>query len=254
MTMTALPSLRLDGKRALVTGAGRGIGLAIAQVLSQAGADVVLCARTGREVDVAAQTLKTDGFKATSLSLDVTQIAEVEAYIDSSAPFDVFINNAGMNRPKPLIDITEDDYDAVVGLNVKAAIFAARSISKRLISAGRPGSIVNMSSQMGLVGAANRTIYCASKWAIEGFSKALAVELGSHEIRVNTLCPTFVETPMTRPFFEDQNFRDSVMSKTALGRFGTVGDVAGAALFLASDASALMTGSSLVVDGGWTAQ
>jgi len=163
------------------------------------------------------------------------------------------VNNAGTNRPKPLSEVTEDDYDAVMGLNLKAAIFCARAVTRRMIAERVQGSVINMSSQMGHVGAANRTLYCASKWALEGFTKALAVELGAHRIRVNTICPTFIETPMTQPFFEDKAFRDMVVSKIKLGRLGRVEDVTGAAVLLASEASSLMTGSALMLDGGWTA-
>ncbi|GAD57365.1 SDR family NAD(P)-dependent oxidoreductase [Limimaricola cinnabarinus] len=249
----ALPDFRLDGRRALVTGAGRGIGLAIAQAYAAAGAEVTLCARTAHEIKRAAQELRAAGFKAEFLALDVTDIAAFEMEIEARSPFDVFVNNAGTNRPKPLSKVTEADYDAVMGLNLKAAMFCARAVTGRMVAARRGGSVINMSSQMGHVGARDRTLYCASKWAIEGFTKALAIELGEHGIRVNTICPTFIETPMTKSFFEDDAFRASVLSKIKLGRLGQVDDVTGAAIFLASDASALMTGSALMLDGGWTA-
>lgn len=252
MTIRA-PEFRLDGKRALVTGAGRGIGLAIANCFAAAGAHVTLCARTASEIDAAAEYLRASGLAAETLPLDVTDIRAFDSAMAALPPFDVFVNNAGTNRPKPLVEVTEDDFDAVVGLNVKAAIFCAKAVASRMIGAGNGGSIINMSSQMGHVGAENRTLYCASKWALEGFTKALAIELGGHGIRVNTICPTFIETPMTRPFFEDEEFRASVLSKIKLGRIGTVDDVTGAAVFLASDASSLMTGSALMLDGGWTA-
>ena len=167
--------------------------------------------------------------------------------------FDILVNNAGTNRPKPLSDVTEDDYDAVMGLNLRSTVFATRAVTARMISEGKAGSVINMSSQMGHVGAANRTLYCASKWALEGFTKALSVELGPHRIRVNTICPTFVETPLTKPFFEDESFRASVLNKIKLGRIGQVEDITGAAVYLASDASSLMTGSAVMLDGGWTA-
>ncbi|MFV0411197.1 MAG: SDR family NAD(P)-dependent oxidoreductase [Paracoccus sp. (in: a-proteobacteria)] len=251
--MTGLPDFRLDGKRALVTGAGRGIGLAIAQAYAAAGAEVTLCARTAAEVEAAAEGLRADGLTARALALDVTDIGAFGAAIDTLPAFDVFVNNAGTNRPKPLTDVTEGDYDAVLDLNLKAAIFCAKAVTTRMLTEGVAGSVINISSQMGHVGAANRTLYCASKWAIEGFTKALAIELGPQRIRVNTICPTFIETPMTKPFFEDPAFRDEVLKKIKLGRLGQVQDITGAALFLASDASALMTGSALMLDGGWTA-
>lgn len=244
---------RLDRKRALVTGAGRGIGLAIAQAYAVAGAEVFLCARTGSEIEAAAEDLRAQGGKAQALVLDVTDIAAVERAVDTLPGLDIFVNNAGTNRPMPLADVTEEDFDTIMDLNVKAAIFCARAVANRMVRDGTAGSIINMSSQMGHVGAQNRTLYCASKWAIEGFTKALAIELGGCRIRVNTICPTFIETPLTKPFFEDKEFRQEVLSKIKLGRLGKVEDVSGAAVFLASDASTLMTGSALMLDGGWTA-
>jgi NAD(P)-dependent dehydrogenase (short-subunit alcohol dehydrogenase family) len=168
--------------------------------------------------------------------------------------FDVFVNNAGTNRPKPFVAVAEDDYDAVMNLNVRAAFFAAQAVAKGMIAAGKRGSIIHISSQMGHVGGEGRTIYCTSKFAIEGLSKAMALDLAAHGIRSNTLCPTFIETPMTQPFLADPAFRARVVSKIKLGRLGKVEDLMGAAVFLASDASALMTGASLVIDGGWTAE
>jgi NAD(P)-dependent dehydrogenase (short-subunit alcohol dehydrogenase family) len=165
----------------------------------------------------------------------------------------VLVNNAGTNRPKPLSDVTVDDYRAVMDLNLMAAVFVAQAVTRRMAQSGTKGSVINMSSQMGHVGAANRTLYCASKWALEGFTRALAVELGPLGIRVNTICPTFIETPMTEPFFRDEAFRRSVLAKIKLGRLGRVEDIVGAAVYLASEASALMTGSALMLDGGWTA-
>ncbi|MFC0281112.1 SDR family NAD(P)-dependent oxidoreductase [Falsigemmobacter intermedius] len=250
---SAFAAFSLDGRRALITGAGRGIGFAISQTLAAAGAEVTLCARSKSELDEAAAQIRAAGGKAEVLVADVT---DVEAFADalSALPaFDVFVNNAGTNRPKPLQEVTPDDYDAVMGLNLRAAIFAAKAVAKGMLAAEKSGSIINISSQMGHVGAANRTLYCASKWAIEGFTKALAVELGPKGIRVNTICPTFIETPMTKPFFEDPAFKAQVLGKIKLGRLGQVEEVANAALYLASDASSLMTGSAMLLDGGWTA-
>lgn len=249
----ALPSFRLDGRRVLVTGAGRGIGLAIAQACAASGAEVALCARSADEIGAAADELRAQGLKAEALPADVTDVEAFAALIAARPAFDVFVNNAGMNRPKPLAEVTVEDYDAVLGLNLRSAVFAAKAVTAAMIAAGRGGSVINMSSQMGHVGAANRTIYCASKWGLEGFTKALAVELAPHRIRVNTICPTFVETPMTEPFFRDPAFRADVLRKIPLGRAGRVDEVAAAAVFLASDAASLMTGSALMLDGGWTA-
>jgi NAD(P)-dependent dehydrogenase (short-subunit alcohol dehydrogenase family) len=247
------PSFRLDGKRALVTGGGRGIGLAAASALAQAGAHVTLAARTQAQIEDAAQAIRARGDKAGALQLDVTDLDAVRRAITAAEPFDVLLNNAGINRPAPFVGVKIEDFDAIFALNVRAAFFMAQAVARLLIEARRPGSIINISSQMGHVGGANRSLYCASKWAMEGFSKAMAIELAPHGIRVNTLCPTFIETPLTKPFFENAAFKESVLAKIKLGRLGAVEDLMGAVVFLASDASALMTGSSLVVDGGWTA-
>ena len=254
MQLPRTPSLRLDGKRALVTGAGRGLGVAFAAALAEAGAHVMLAARTAKEIEAAAEAIRARGGSADTLPLDVTDIEGAGRALDLAEAFDVFVNNAGTNRPKPFVDVSAEDYDAVMDLNVRAAFFAAQSVARRMIAAARGGSIVNVSSQMGHVGAANRTIYCTSKHALEGLTKAMAIELAPHGIRVNSLGPTFIETPMTRPFFENQAFRESVLAKIKLGRLGRVEDLMGAIVFLASDASALMTGAALVIDGGWTAE
>jgi NAD(P)-dependent dehydrogenase (short-subunit alcohol dehydrogenase family) len=174
--------------------------------------------------------------------------------IAQAEPFNILINNAGTNRPKPLVDVTIDDFDAIMGLNVRSAYFVAQAVARRLLDAKQSGSIINISSQMGHVGAARRTVYCASKHAMEGFTKAMAIELAPHNIRVNSVGPTFIETPLTRPFFENAAFKAEVLSKIKLGRLGQLDEVTGAIVFLASEASSLITGSALVVDGGWTAE
>ena len=245
---------RLDGKRALVTGAGRGIGLLAARALAAYGAHVSLVARSAAEIDSAAKAITEDGGHAEALVLDVTDIDDVRRKIEAAPAFDVLVNNAGTNRPGPFVEVEPESFDLVNELNVKAAFFVAQAVARRLIAAGRPGSIINISSQMGHVGAANRAIYCTTKFAVEGMTKAMAVELAPHGIRVNSICPTFIETPMTAPFLENEEFRAAVLSKIKLGRLGTVEDLAGALILLASDASSLMTGSSLLVDGGWTAE
>jgi NAD(P)-dependent dehydrogenase (short-subunit alcohol dehydrogenase family) len=252
--LTTTPSFRLDGKRALVTGGGRGIGLTAASALAQAGAEVTLVARTASEIEAAAQAIVARGDKAKALQLDVTNLDAVHRAIAAAEPFDVLVNNAGTNRPASLMDVKVEDFDAIFALNVRAAFFMAQAVARRLIEAKRPGSIINISSQMGHVGAARRTVYCASKHAMEGFTKAMAIELAPHNIRVNSLGPTFLETPMTRPFFENKAFRDEVLGKIKLGRLGQLEELTGAIVFLASDASSLMTGSALVLDGGWTAE
>jgi NAD(P)-dependent dehydrogenase (short-subunit alcohol dehydrogenase family) len=254
--MSALPtspSFRLDGRRALVTGAGRGIGRACAGVLAAAGAEVWLAARSRSEIESAAAALRGQGLKVHALVLDVTDTPAVARAVAAHGPFQVLVNNAGGNRPKPAEDVTEDDVDALLALNVKAAFFVAREVARGLKAAGLPGSIVQMSSQMGHVGAPHRSLYCATKHALEGMTKALALEWAPHGIRVNTVCPTFIETPMTAGWLQAPEFRAKVLSQIALGRVGTVDDVTGAVLFLACDASVMATGSALKVDGGWTA-
>lgn len=252
--MTAIPkapSFRLDGKRAVVTGAGRGIGLACAAALAEAGAKVTLAARTASETEAAASAI---GGHADAAVLDVTDLAAVAAFFAARAPFNILVNNAGTNRPKPMWEASEDDFDTVMNLNVKSAFFVAQACARRLIAAGEPGSLIHMGSQMGHVGGPNRSLYCASKWALEGMNKAFALDLAQHGIRSNIIAPTFIETPLTQPFFEDAGFKASVLAKIKLGRIGKVEDLMGAAVFLASEASALMTGTSLLVDGGWTAE
>jgi len=248
------PSFRLDGKRALVTGAGRGIGLAAAGALADAGAHVTLAARTSSEIEAAAAAIRARGQEADALVLDVTDLAAMQQTMARAEPFNILVNNAGTNRPKPLFDVTVEDFDVIMGLNVRAAYFVAQAVARRLMDAKQPGSIVNISSQMGHVGAARRTVYCASKHAMEGFTKAMAIELGPHNIRVNSVGPTFIETPLTRPFFENAAFKAEVLSKIKLGRLGQLEEVTGAIVFLASEAASLITGSALVVDGGWTAE
>ena len=254
MELPTSPSFRLDGKRALVSGAGRGIGLAAAAALAAAGAEVTLAARSGEEIAAAAVAIAARGHQARTRVIDVTDLEAVRTWLAAVAPFDILFNNAGTNRPAPFIEVSVEDFDFVFALNVRAAFFVAQAVARRLVAAGRPGSIINVSSQMGHVGGARRSVYCASKHALEGLTKAMAIELAPHGIRVNTLSPTFVETPMTRPFFENEAFRRDVLSKIKLGRLGQVEDLTGAVVFLASEASGLMTGTSLVIDGGWTAE
>lgn len=248
------PSFRLDGRRALVTGAGRGLGLACAAALAEAGASVTLAARTAEEVEAGAAALRARHLAADALALDVTDVRAVSAAVNAGAAYDILVNNAGTNKPGPFADVTAEDYDLVMGLNVRACFFTTQAFARRLIAEGRPGVVVNMSSQMGHVGAANRSIYCASKHALEGLTKAMAVELAPYGIRVNAIAPTFIETPMTKPFFENDDFRSDVLAKIKLGRVGAVEDVMGAVVYLASGAAAMVTGASLLVDGGWTAE
>ncbi|MFM0287963.1 SDR family NAD(P)-dependent oxidoreductase [Paraburkholderia megapolitana] len=257
-TLPPGPDFRVDGRRALVTGGSSGIGLAAAVALARAGARVTIAARRATVLNEANAALCAEGLVCDTLTLDVSDPKAVEAAFDTrlaeyGQPFEILVNNAGMNRPKPLIDLDADDIDAVLELNVKAAFYVARAFARRLLASGRGGSIINVSSQMGHVGSPGRTLYCASKHALEGMTKALAWELGKAGIRVNTLCPTFIETPMTAGMFDAPGFRQWVEERIALGRVGSIREVMGAIVFLASDASSLMTGSALMLDGGWSA-
>ncbi len=251
VTLPTTPSFRLDGKRALVSGAGRGIGLAAAAALAEAGAEVTLVSRTAAEIEEVAGAI---GSNATAEVLDVSDIAAVKNFFASRPAFHTLVNNAGTNRPKPMWDVSEEDYDAVFDLNVKSAFFVAQACAQKMIAEKVAGSLIHMGSQMGHVGGPNRSLYCGTKWALEGMNKAFALDLAAHGIRSNTIAPTFIETPLTKPYFEDPEFMASVLAKIKLGRVGQVEDLMGAITFLASDASALMTGTSLIIDGGWTAE
>jgi NAD(P)-dependent dehydrogenase (short-subunit alcohol dehydrogenase family) len=254
MTLPRTPSFRLDGRRALVTGAGRGIGLALAAALAQAGAHVVLTARTASEIEAAGAAIRADGGSAEALVLDVTDLPSVRATIAAQPAFDILVNNAGTNRPRDFLDVTEDDYDAITTLNLRAAFFVAQAVARRMVEAGGKGSIIHISSQMGHVGGARRTVYCTTKHGIEGLTKAMAIDLAPHGIRVNSIGPTFIETPLTAPFWQDKAFLADTVRRIKLGRLGQVEDLMGAVVFLASDAAALVTGTSIVVDGGWTTE
>ena len=248
------PSFSLTGRRAMVTGAGRGIGLALAAALAEHGAAVTLAARSEEELLGAAAAIRDAGHQADTAVLDVTDLPSVAAFFAGRPAYQVLVNNAGTNRPKPMQDVSPDDYRAVMDLNVQSAFFVSQACVRRMLADKTGGSLIHIGSQMGHVGGPNRSLYCASKWALEGMSKAFALDLAAHGIRSNTIAPTFIETPMTRPFFADEAFKASVLAKIKLGRLGTVEDLMGAAVFLASDAAALVTGTSLIVDGGWTAE
>lgn len=247
------PDFRVDGRKALVTGASRGIGLAAAAALAQAGAVVTLAARSEQELREACDAIREDGGACNHVVLDVTDAQAVNQMFEAMGPFQILVNNAGLNRPKPLVDVEDQDIDAVFDLNLKAVFYVTRAAARSLLKANLPGSIVNISSQMGHVGSPKRTLYCASKHALEGMTKALAWELGRANIRVNTICPTFIETAMTASMFSEPTFRSWVLERIALGRLGRVDEIMGAVVFMASDASSLMTGSALMLDGGWSA-
>lgn len=249
---------RVDGRVALVTGAGRGFGRSIALALADAGAELWLVARTAAEIGQVAAEIRAAGGRAHDVTCDVTDATAVTRVVSAIPALDILINNAGMNIPEPFVDVSEAHLDQVLTLNVKAAFLVAQAAAKKMLEAtdrkARGGAIVNISSQMGHVGAENRTVYCLTKHALEGMTKAIAVELAPHNIRVNSVAPTFIETPMTVPMFRNPDFSEWVHQRIPLGRLGQLDEVVSAVLFAASPAASLMTGASLVIDGGWTAR
>lgn len=253
MSLPQTPNARLDGRTAVVTGAGRGLGLAAAAALAGAGAAVTLVARSAEELEHAAAEIRSDGGKAVAVALDITDLSAVRSFFDTRPAFNIIVNNAGTNRPNPITEVSQADFDLVMDLNLKAAFFVAQAAINRMIADGVAGTLIHMSSQMGHVGSARRSLYCASKWAIEGMSKAVALDVAPHGIRSNTIAPTFIETPMTAQWLDQPAFRADVLSRIKLGRLGRPDDIMGAILFLASDLSSFVTGTSLVVDAGWTA-
>jgi NAD(P)-dependent dehydrogenase (short-subunit alcohol dehydrogenase family) len=247
----AIPAI-VGGKRALVTGAGRGIGRATALALARAGHEVICVARTAADLDAVVDEIEAGGGRARSVTVDVTDsaaLAELEVEGVSA-----LVNCAGGNFPEAFVDVSEEHLDRLLAVNVKATFLVSQRVVRAMRVAGRGGSIVNLSSQMGHVGSPRRTVYCATKHAVEGLTRAMAVELAPHGIRVNAVAPTFVETPMTAEYLADREFRDWVVERIPLGRLAGVADVAAAVCFLTSDSARMITGASLAVDGGWTAQ
>lgn len=253
MTLPRTPSFRLDGRRALVTGASSGIGAACAVALGEAGAEVTLAARSADKLEALAAEMTATGMTVKTLMIDVSDTAATEAAVAQNGPYDVLVNSAGTARHSPATDTTSADFDAVSDLNIKGAYFLTRAVARGLIAAGKTGSLINISSQMAHVGGIDRAVYAATKHAVEGFTKSMAIEWGARGIRVNTICPTFIRTALTAPTFANPERRKWIEEKIKLGRVGEVEDIMGGVLYLACDASSLVTGTSLLIDGGWTA-
>ncbi|MDE0875139.1 MAG: SDR family NAD(P)-dependent oxidoreductase [Porticoccaceae bacterium] len=243
-----LNSFKLTGKTAMVTGAGKGIGRACAELLAEAGAKVIAVARTAADLEALEQSFPN---QIETWVDDVTKDTFL-ARIASLDTLDILVNNVGTNKPQPFLDVDSDVLDMLLNINVRSAFLTAQAAARVMVKQGS-GSIIHMSSQMGHVGAKNRTVYCTTKHAIEGLTKSMAVELSALGVRTNSVAPTFIETALTKPMFEDEGFTKDTMSRLPIGRVGQVNEVAAAVLFLASDASSMITGDSLKVDGGWTA-
>lgn len=249
---------RLDGRVALVTGAGSGTGMAIAVQLAAAGAEVVLVARTRASLEETARSIAEAGGRALVKPCDVTDSRSIRALVDELSGLDILVNNAGTNVPQPFLEVSDENLDLLIALNMRATYVVAQAALRKMLH--RPdrikvdGSIINVTSQMGHVGAPNRSAYCMAKHGVEGLTKALAVELAPHGIRVNSIAPTFIDTPLIRRIVDTPEKRQSLLARIPLRRMAGEREIALAALYLASDAAAMVTGTSLRVDGGWTAQ
>lgn len=253
-----IPTFRLDGKVALVTGAGRGLGAAIAEAYAAAGAEVVLLGRTQSYLEELSETISRDGGKSRAVTCDVTEDVKLRDAIGTLPSLDILVNNAGTNFPEPFVDVSDEHLDAMLGLNIRACFVAAQAAVRKMLEdperTDKGGCVINMSSQMGHVGSPNRTVYCMTKHALEGLTKAMAVELAPQNVRVNSIGPTFADTPLVRRVVDTPEKRDFIMSRIPMGKLATLGDIAAAAVYLASPAAAMVTGTHLIVDGGWTAQ
>ena len=252
MKLPQTPSFHLDGRTALVTGASSGIGRGCAAALAGGGAHVVCASRGGERLYATVDAMRAKGWSAEALVMDQSDLAALEQVLQDRV-FDVVVNSAGTAHPASALDTTPEAFDRVIGLNLRSAYFLSAWAARGMINAARPGSIIHISSQMGHVGGANRTAYCASKWGLEGMIRAMALEWGSERVRINAVAPTFIRTPLTEATLGDPAQVAWIRDKIRLGRIGEVEDIMGAVLYLASDAAALVTGTSLLVDGGWTA-
>ena len=253
MELPETPSFDLNGKKALVVGASSGIGLASACALASKGSNVTLASRRVAKLKNIVNEMSSKGWTSSYIEMNIADIERTKALVQENGPFDILVNSAGLARHSKMVDTTSKDFDQVMNVNLRGAYFLTQSVAIELLKAGKSGSLINISSQMAHVGGLERAVYCASKFAVKGFTKALAIELGSAQIRINTICPTFIKTAFTENTLENPIKRDWVLEKIKLGRVGKVEDIVGAVVYLASDASSLVTGSALLIDGGWTA-
>jgi len=253
-----LQKTEVKNKTALITGAGKGIGKACAIALAEAGANVIILSRTKSDLDKVGKIIKKLKRKCTSFVCDVSNYDELKSVFHKITSLDIVVNNAGANRPEHFTKIKKEDMDYLVDLNIKAAFHVAQLGSLIMLKSKKRkslgGSIINMSSQLGKVGAPKRSVYNMTKFGIEGLTRGMSLDLAKDNIRVNTVCPTFVETPMVKNFFKDKKFKKAMMDNIPLGRFATESDIATAVVYLASSASSMITGSSLIIDGGWNAK
>ena len=253
MDLPRTPSFRLDGRRALVTGGSSGIGLGCAVAVAEAGAHVTVMARKQSALDEVSEAFDKQDWPIATISNDIADCEATKDCLSGYEPFDILVNSAGLARHAPATDTSTEDFDAVMNVNLRGAFFLAREAAKSMIEAKLAGSIITISSQMAFVGGIDRSVYCASKFAVEGFTKSMAIELAPHKIRINTISPTFIRTPLTEQTFSRPSRVKWIEEKIKLGRVGEIEDIMGAVQFLAGDAAGLVTGTSLLVDGGWTA-
>ncbi|MDC0409386.1 SDR family oxidoreductase [Pelagibacteraceae bacterium] len=253
-----LKKINLKNKIALVTGAGKGIGKACAIALAEAGAKVIILSRTKSDLVSVSKIIKRTKGSSKSFVCDVTQVEEFKNILKKISRLDILVNNAGNNRPEHFTEVKQENMEYLTNLNMKAAFNVAQLCSQKMVEAKNRkkigGSIIHMSSQLGKVGCEGRNVYNMNKFGIEGLARGMAVELAAYNIRVNTVCPTFVETPMVKKFFKNKKFKNKMVKNIPLGRVAKESDVATAVAFLAAESSEMITGTSLIVDGGWTAQ
>jgi len=253
-----LKKFNLKNKTAVVTGAGKGLGKACAIALAEAGADLIIISRTKKDLDNVSKIIKKFKSKCKTFVCDITNYNEIKTIINKQSKIDILINNAGNNIPEHFTKVKTKDMEYLVKINTIATFNLAQLCALKMIKTKNRkkigGAIVNMSSQMGHVGGPIRSVYNMTKFGLEGLTKGMSLDLAKFNIRVNTVCPTFVVTPMTSKFLKSKKFKKEVLGNIPLGRFAELSDVASAAVFLASDAASMITGTSLLVDGGWTAK